>query len=122
MKTVCVILGGGSGAYLRYLLHQWIPAKPGAIPWVTLAVNLSGALAIGFLMTAFADYFNAHPESRLFFVVGLLGGYTTFSALAWESYGLFTQGHWAAGSIYVLVSALGGATAVIVGAFLGRTV
>ncbi|MBW8485699.1 CrcB family protein [Actinomadura sp. PM05-2] len=73
-----VSAGGAIGALGRYGLGQAFPAGPGAFPWATFAINVSGCLLIGVLMAVLAVR-NAHPLVRPFLGVGVLGGYTTFS-------------------------------------------
>jgi CrcB protein len=122
LRAVCVIIGGGLGAYLRYLVHTWIQTKAGpAFPFGTLAVNVSGAFLIGLLMTAFANH-ETGSSWKLFLIVGVLGGYTTFSALAWETYKLFSLGDSLHASMYILASGLCGALALIAGVFIGRLI
>jgi fluoride exporter len=123
MNSVCVILGGGLGAWMRYLIHQSFPIKSGAsFPWATLIVNLSGAFLIGLLMTVLSGPFESRPGWRLFLIVGILGGYTTFSALAWEGYQLFSTGSSGLGSLYLLGTGVGGTVAVVAGVWAGRLV
>lgn len=81
-----IALGGGVGAVLRYWLAHWAQGLGGeAFPSGTLVVNVVGCLLIGFLASLFAGPFIVRDEVRLGLLVGLLGGFTTFS-----SYGLET--------------------------------
>ena len=119
MSLAAVILGGGLGALLRYLVQEWARTKAGSLSLGTLLVNLSGAFLIGFLMMAFHDAFEAHPHRRLFIIAGILGGFTTFSGLGWDAYQLFTQNP-ASAAWYVFISFVGGAAAILLGLSLGR--
>jgi CrcB protein len=120
-KIVAVAIGGAIGAVLRFYLQTWSFGRYGAIfPYGTMIVNLSGAFVIGVLMTAFLHHVHVAPEWRLFFVTGILGGYTTFSALTWETYELFIKGQIMHSVVYAAGSCFGGMVCVILGAMLGR--
>ena len=123
MAYFWVALGGAFGAAARYGVVVWISARWGmTFPWGTLAVNLTGSLAIGFLATLLATR-TADPTLRLLLITGLLGGYTTFSAFSFETLALISAERWAAAAGYItasvllglLASALGLALATIVG-------
>ncbi|WP_308169732.1 fluoride efflux transporter FluC [Acrocarpospora catenulata] len=74
-----VALGGMAGALARYGLGLAFPHPPAGFPWVTLAVNLSGCLLIGVLMTAITEVWSVPGWVRPLLGVGVLGGFTTFS-------------------------------------------
>ena len=61
---------------------------PGAFPWGTFAVNVSGAFVLGFVFTVMTEQFTVAPWIRGAVTIGLLGAYTTFSTLSFESYRL----------------------------------
>jgi len=94
------VLGANSRYWISGLGQKWFGPT---FPYGTLLVNLTGCFGIGLLMTLFLEHFSMTPLSRLFVVVGILGGYTTFSAFGWETY-----------------SMVGGLAAVWVGVVLGR--
>lgn len=73
-----------------------------AFPWGTLAVNLVGCFAIGILATSLAH--TVREDLRLAVLVGLLGGFTTFSAFAWETHTLLTSGRPLAAALYITAS------------------
>jgi CrcB protein len=98
-KLGLVAVGGGLGSALRWLVAEWALHRFGpAFPWGTLIVNISGALAMGlvmgFLLSRSTTVWTAGEELpwRLLLASGLLGGYTTFSALAWETLALAAGG------------------------------
>jgi len=122
-KVLAVAIGGSLGAVLRYEAQGWIQNRLGAsFPYGTFIVNISGAFLIGVLMTIFLDRVEVSPEWRLFLVVGILGGYTTFSSLTWEAYQLFASGSVYQGCLYMGGSFIGGMAAVLAGVFLGRVI
>src|SRR5258708_35404489 len=120
-KVLAVAIGGAIGAVLRFYVQNWSLGRLGAIfPYGTIIVNLSGAFVIGMLMTVFLKHVHIAPAWRLFFVTGILGGYTTFSALTWETYALFEEGRALQALTYMGTSVFGGMLAVLAGVFLGR--
>jgi CrcB protein len=96
-----VASGGALGASLRWLAGLWL-SRPG-FPWVTLGVNVLGSGLIGLCWVLFAARDAAHPW-RAFIMVGLLGGFTTFSAFSLETLQLLEQGQAARAGLYVLAS------------------
>ncbi|BDI60393.1 fluoride efflux transporter CrcB [Qipengyuania nanhaisediminis] len=85
--TLAVALGGAAGAVLRYhagLAAARIAGPASAFPWGTLAVNVIGSIAMGALMGWLARHGEGHETLRLALGVGLLGGFTTFSAFSAE--------------------------------------
>jgi CrcB protein len=86
-RYLVVLAGAGLGGLARYLVSTWMMTKYGGrFPMGTLAVNLSGCFLIGLLMTLFTERWQPHPIWRLFLVVGVLGGYTTFSSFGYETW------------------------------------
>lgn len=71
--------GGALGASARYGLGHRFPAAPGAFPWATFAINVTGCLLIGVLMVLITEVWQAHRPVRPLLGVGVLGGFTTFS-------------------------------------------
>lgn len=85
MKYLLVFLGGGAGSCLRYAIGGLIQSRSTTtFPWGTFWVNITGALVIGVFLEAFLAS-STHSNWRILVAVGVLGGYTTFSALAYES-------------------------------------
>lgn len=99
-SVLWVALGGGLGSVLRYLLSQWIGLRSnGAFPWATFGVNLIGCAAIGVCWALLSRYPATHPL-RLFFISGLLGGFTTFSAFGLETFQLLQARQWLLAALY----------------------
>ena len=85
-RWLLVVIGGGVGSLLRYLLSGWVQNQARAVfPFGTLAVNLLGCACIGVLGAALDGRVLIRPEYRLFLMVGVLGGFTRFSSFAFES-------------------------------------
>ena len=118
-RYLLVLAGAGLGGMARYALGAWIMARYGGrFPLGTLAVNLSGAFLIGLAMSLLTERFQPHPYWRLFLVVGVLGGYTTFSSFEYETLQAVRDGERWIGIIYVAGSVLLGYVAVWLGASL----
>ena len=80
-----VMAGGALGAGLRHLVGAWLLRQLGSgVPWGTLAVNLVGSFAAGFLLVWLDGRGPSAPYLRAFLIVGVLGGLTTYSALMIE--------------------------------------
>lgn len=103
-KSLLIFLGAGIGANGRYWLGQVLTAKLGtAFPWATMLVNISGSLLIGVAM----GFLLPHPASnpwRLLVVVGILGGYTTFSTFSFETVQLIQLRNYGPAFAYVVSS------------------
>ena len=89
-------LGGFFGAVARFLVTGWLQARDDSFPYGTLAVNVAGSLALGFLATMLAERALAGSAFRLIVMVGFLGAFTTFSAFSYESALLWSSGRWLA--------------------------
>jgi fluoride exporter len=90
-KLAAIYAGGVAGALIRVGLAQAFPAAAGSWPWPTFAVNLVGALLLGYFFARFRD----HGVERLhhpFFATGVCGTLTTFSTLQLELYGMLDRG------------------------------
>ena len=93
MNLLLVVLGGGIGAGGRYLLGGWLHGQLGTgFPWGTFAVNALGSLMIG-LVFGLAQAKSISPGTTLFLAVGVLGGFTTFSAFSYETMRLLANGN-----------------------------
>ncbi|MDT0304432.1 fluoride efflux transporter FluC [Streptomonospora wellingtoniae] len=116
-----VALGGAFGGAARSALGLALPHAAGGVPWATLTANVSGCLLIGVLMTAVAHLSADTGPSRLlrpFAGVGLIGGYTTFSAHVGDVRDLLESGAPAAALGYIAATLLGGLAAVWAGVAL----
>ena len=95
MQNVLLVgLGGFVGSAGRYLVSGWVQnliAKP-LLPFGTLAVNVLGCLLIGLLGGLAEVREIMHPNARMFVMVGMLGGFTTFSTFGYETFALGRDG------------------------------
>lgn len=124
---ILVMFGGGLGAGLRHLVGKLALGALGpGLPWGTFAVNVVGGLAMGLLaggLARFGDHaFAGHaPDVRLLLGVGLIGGFTTFSAFSLEAALMIERGQlllasgYAIGSVVASIAALFAGLALIKG-------
>ncbi len=98
-KVLLVGLGGFLGAVARYGVGSLVQARWGGLPWGTLVVNVVGCFLIGALSRLAEARGGFTDETRAFLVIGVLGGFTTFSAFGWDTLHLLEQrGAWFAGA------------------------
>jgi CrcB protein len=112
-------VAGAFGVLARHAVQQIVP-RHGGVPWGTLLVNVSGAFVLGFLFTLIVRRFTLAMWIQEALLVGLLGGYTTFSAFSLEAFLMLEHGRFAIATAYGLGSVLGGIAAVFVGIHLAR--
>ena len=125
VKVLLIFIGGGIGSVLRFgiagLCTSGITSETVTIPVGTLVVNLLGCFLIGVLAALFVSEQiepvaeSMNESARLFLMVGLLGGFTTFSTFGLESVELMQQKKWLLLMIYVMVSNIGGITLACLG-------
>jgi CrcB protein len=118
-KYLVVLAGAGLGGLARYVAGTWIMSKYGGrFPLGTFVINVSGAFLIGVLMTLLTERMQPHPNWRLFLVVGILGGYTTFSSFEYEALQAVRGGERWMGLVYMVGSVLIGYVGVWLGVVL----
>jgi len=117
---VLVMLGGGIGAGARFLLgHQLFEAFGPGLPFGTWSVNMIGGLAMGLLAGGLVRSGGSEPL-RLLLGVGMLGGFTTFSAFSLEVFGMLTTGDAVLAAAYAVSSVVGSVLALYAGVLLMR--
>ncbi|PKQ29273.1 MAG: fluoride efflux transporter CrcB [Actinobacteria bacterium HGW-Actinobacteria-10] len=118
-----VVTGAGIGGGLRYLLGAWTTSRWGTgFPWHTLAINVVGAFLLGVLIALSVERHALSRDLLLFVGVGVLGGFTTFSTLSYESVALVLQGNALQGIGYMFGSAALGLVACAAGLLVGKLV
>ena len=123
MQSLWIGIAGFLGAVSRYHVEGWVSRHTrGDFPIGTLAVNLSGCLLLGFLMTLFAERLVPSPHLRAALTIGFLGAYTTFSTFAYETFRLGEDGAPARAALYVVASVGLGVLAAWVGTVLAKAV
>jgi CrcB protein len=117
---LAVFVGGAFGTVARYELAAHHPIGPNGFPWVTLLVNLTGSLAIGLLVPLTEHMSHRVPFMRPLLMIGLLGGWTTYSTVAVEVTLLVKGGGVGIMFAYLAVTVAGGLALVVAGHGLGR--
>lgn len=104
-QWLAVAAGGALGAVGRFILAGQITRLVGThFPWGTLGVNVLGSFAMGLLVELIALKWSVTPELRAFLTVGLLGGFTTFSAFSLEAATMLERGALAPAALYAIGS------------------
>lgn len=120
MNVLLVAAGGAIGAAARYLVGLWLAARLGPdFPWGTFFVNVTGSFLIGVVLIL-VEGGSLPAGARLFFAVGVMGGYTTFSSYSYETLGLLTDGEVVKAFVYVFGQLLLGFFGVYLGVVAGR--
>jgi len=119
LSSLSVALGGGIGALLRYQAGRWMtgllgPNIVGTFPFATLAVNAAGSIAMGVLAGVLARG-GGGEQARLLLGVGLLGGFTTFSAFSLEMVLLIERGQLLFAALYLILSVGLGISGLMIG-------
>jgi fluoride exporter len=120
VTLAAIFVGGALGTLCRYLLAAYHPTPPGTFPWVTLLVNLSGSLAVGVLVPLTEHVSHRAPWARPLLVIGIFGGWTTYSTLAVDATLLVRHGDVAACLAYLVATVAGGLALVVAGHAAGR--
>jgi CrcB protein len=118
-RLAAIYAGGTLGALVRVGLAEAAPHGAGEWPWATFAVNMAGALLLGYFVARLRD----HPEDGVahpFLTTGVCGTLTTFSALQLELFELVDTGYLALASAYVAATLAAGYACVRIGIALER--
>ena len=123
MLSLYVAIGGGMGAVARY----WLVSAVGrfassSFPYGTLEVNILGSLLIGVVVGWLTKTLPHSMETRAFLVVGVLGGFTTFSTFSLDTLSLIENGALVQAAIYILSSLIGGVLALYLALLISRMV
>lgn len=116
--SLTVAAGGAVGAWLRFAAGRLIGAGP--FPYATLSVNVLGSLAMGLLAGWLARHGEGSEHWRLLLGVGVLGGFTTFSAFSLEIALMIERGAMAQAALYIGLSLIGGVGGLFAGLALAR--
>lgn len=115
MKWLYVFIGGGLGSILRYYLSLKYEFNGSRFPWTTFFINISGALCMGILSGLIMRCKEEDPQLKYLFMVGICGGYTTFSGFSLEFFKLIENKKTILALCYAASSTLLGVLAVSAG-------
>jgi CrcB protein len=117
-KLLLIALGGGIGSVLRFLVSAGIQAWFHKVYfWGTISVNIIGSFFIG-IAWAFFEQHIEQENLRFFIMIGILGGFTTFSSFSLESFSLFKSGDVRLAFNYIFISNIGGISAAFLSYYL----
>ncbi len=109
VTLLVIAVGGALGSIARYLFSTAVLRAAGTLfPAGTFAVNLVGCVVFGAIVGAAQQRFVLTPEWRAFLLIGVLGGFTTFSSYAYESFALMRDGQFASAAINIVGQVAGG--------------
>ncbi len=120
LMTLSVAAGSALGGVLRYWCSGFIAERIGeTFPWGTLFVNVLGSLLIGVFATVTAPDARliVGPAARMFFMLGLFGGFTTFSSFSLQTLNLLQDGEW----LFATANIVGSVLLCMIGVWLGHT-
>lgn len=122
LNILLIFIGSGLGGTIRYFVSTHTHLILGKnFPYGTLFVNITGSLIIGFLSVIIMERFsNNAPQLRALLMIGLLGGYTTFSSFSIEAITFFEQGEILKALLYIGLSIVLCLVAAFLGVKLGR--
>lgn len=122
MAWFLVAVGGGIGALSRYAIGLYLFKPIGLFPWSTWWVNVFGCVLAGLFFACSQKYPVLQQEARLFFMVGVLGGFTTFSSFGLETFQLLKQGYAMLAMVYVCSSVFVGTLSLMMAYYLASSV
>jgi CrcB protein len=124
-KVLLIGFGGFLGTIVRYWISGLVSDRTGTLyPWGTFTVNFTGSFVIGVLagLTFVEGRTLMSPLTRDFLVIGILGGYTTFSSFSLQTLNLMREHNWLYGGSYILLSVAGCLIAVWLGHLSGKSI
>jgi len=118
MNWLLVALGGAVGASLRYGTGVFLFKPSSGFPWTTWWINIFGCLLAGIFFAYSQKFPVLQNEARLFLMVGILGGFTTFSSFGLETFQLLKHGQIALALGYAISSVITGIIVLALGFYL----
>jgi CrcB protein len=120
-KYLFIGLGGFLGSIARFGLASIIQTKTESLfPYGTMFVNIIGCFLIGLLMTLFQERIDVSQNVRLLLIIGVLGGFTTFSSFSYDTFAMFRSGNLFGAGMNITVSMIGCLVATWTGFYAGE--
>lgn len=116
-----VFVGGGIGSVLRFMIGKYLNSSESGFPYGTFAVNIIGSLLIGIILGLAVKQNSLSENQILFLATGFCGGFTTFSAFAYENHLFLKSGDFMSFAIYTIASFVIGFLAVFAGIFIVKS-
>ena len=117
-QILLVFIGGGIGSILRFIIAKYLNSPVTGIPYGTFAANIIGSLLIGIILGLAAKNDALSSNQTLFLATGFCGGFTTFSAFAYENHVFLKSGDFFSFALYTIASFILGFLAVFFGMYL----
>jgi CrcB protein len=121
-QALLVFVGGGLGSVLRYLLGKYLNSIENFLPYGTFIANVLGSLFIGIIIGFLAKSSSISENQSLLLATGFCGGFTTFSAFAYENQLFLKNGDYLQFSVYTIGTLFLGFLAVFLGLYLSKLV
>jgi len=119
-QLLLVFVGGGIGSVLRFLIGKYLNDAGSGLPYGTFAANILGSLLIGIILGLAVKQNTLSENQILFLATGFCGGFTTFSAFAYENHLFLKSGDFTSFAIYTVASFVFGFLAVFAGIYLTK--
>lgn len=120
-QLLLVFVGGGLGSALRYIIGKYLNSSIQGFPFGTFAVNILGSLLIGIILGLALKNNSLSSNQTILLATGFCGGFTTFSAFAYENHEFLKSGDFANFALYTIASIVIGILAVFFGLFLTKS-
>ena len=122
-QVLAIAAGGAAGSVLRFWMSTWVHSFAGrSFPYGTLAVNVIGCLLMGLLFVLLVERMSDNALWRAALLIGVLGGFTTFSSFSIETFNLLEQGDFLKAGVNALSSLVLCLGATWTGVILGRQI
>jgi CrcB protein len=120
MTCIYVMIGGALGSLARYAISAWTLPISRDLPWGTIGINIAGSFIIGFFgtLTLAAGRFPVSENTRLLVMVGICGGFTTFSSFSLQTLDLIRSGAMARAGVNMVASVVLCVAAVALGHYI----
>ena len=122
-QVLAIAAGGAAGSVLRFWMSNWVHTFAGrSFPYGTLAVNVLGCLLMGILFVFFLERLSDNTVLRAGVLIGVLGGFTTFSTFSIETLNLLEQGAYLKAAANAVLSVVICLSATWTGVIVGRQI